>query len=197
MNNHGNYVASICEVVRWLGEQAEGLGVNLFTGFPADALLVDGDAVAGVRTAPSGLNRDGSPGSGFMPAGDVTARVTVLADGTRSPLARAWRQWQRIEAPNPQIYALGVKELWEVAKPLDAVVHTMGWPLPKDAFGGSWMYPMGDSMVSLGLVVGLDYRQHDLDVHELFVRVARPLGAQGDEVRARFDRSPVHVRPVP
>ena len=170
MRNHGNHLASICEVVRWLGEQAEGLGVNVFTGFPADALLLDGDTVAGVRTAPSGLNRDGSPGGAHMPAGDLTARVTVLADGTRSALAQAWQKWQRVASPNPQIYALGVKELWKTSRPLDTVIHTLGWPLPTDAFGGSFIYPMADDLVAFGLVVGLDYRQHSLDVHQLTQR---------------------------
>lgn len=171
MRNHGNYVASICEIVRFMGEKAEALGVNLFTGYPAEGLLVEGSKVLGVRTTPSGLDRDGQPGGAFTPAGDVTASVTVLADGTRSMLAQAYRQWQGIRSQNPQIYALGVKELWEVKRPLDAVIHTLGWPLPKDAFGGSWLYPMGDGLVSLGLVVGLDYRQHSLDVHELTQRL--------------------------
>ncbi len=176
MRNHGNHVASICEIVRWLGERADELGVNVFTGFPADALLVDGDSVAGVRTSPSGLNRDGSPGSGHMPAGDISARVTVLSDGTRSPLAEAWRRWQELSPVNPQIYALGVKELWKTTRPLDAVIHTLGWPLPSDAFGGSWLYPMADDLVSMGLVVGLDYRAHSLDVHELTQQLkAHPL----------------------
>jgi electron-transferring-flavoprotein dehydrogenase len=167
MKNHGNYVASICEIVRWLGEKAEALGVNVFTGFPADSFLVQDGKIAGVRTTPAGLDREGNPGSGFAPPTDLVSRVTVLAEGSRGSLTQAWLDWQKIGTSNPQIYALGVKELWEVRKPLDAVVHTMGWPLPRDAFGGSWMYPMGDSLVSLGLVVGLDYRQHDLDVHEL------------------------------
>lgn len=169
MQNHGNYTASICEVVRWLGERAEGLGVNVFTGFPADALIVDEskDAVLGVRTAASGLDREGNPGSGYMPPGEITASVTVLSDGTRSSLAQAFTTWQNIASPNPQIYALGVKELWETKRPLDTVIHTLGWPLPNDAFGGSWIYPMGDNLLSYGLVVGLDYRAHSLDVHVL------------------------------
>ncbi len=167
MNNHGNYVASICEMVRWLGSKAEGLGVNLFTGFPADALLAEGQAVTGVRTTPAGLKRDGTPGSTHMPAMDISSRVTVLTEGTRGTLAGAWRRWQNVGSKNPQIFALGVKEVWEVKKPLDKVIHTMGWPLPKDAFGGSWIYPMADDLISIGLVVGLDYRQHDLDVHVL------------------------------
>jgi len=167
MRNHGNFVASICEIVRFLGEQAEGLGVNVFTGFPAEGLIVEGDRVLGVRTAASGLDRDGNPGSGYTPAGEVTASVTVLADGTRSSLAQAYQEWQGIRSPNPQIYALGVKELWETNKPLDTVIHTMGWPLPGDAFGGSWCYPLEKNLISFGLVVGLDYRQHSLDVHDL------------------------------
>jgi len=171
MRNHGNYVASICEVVRWLGEKAEALGVHLFTGFPADALYIEGDRVVGVRTTPGGLDRNGSPGSGYNPPTDLTARVTVLAEGTRGALTQAWLEWQKISSPNPQIFALGVKELWETKRPLDAVVHTMGWPLPADAFGGSFFYPMADDLVALGLVVGLDYRQHDLDVHVLLQRL--------------------------
>ncbi|MEO8227853.1 MAG: electron-transfer flavoprotein:ubiquinone oxidoreductase, partial [Gemmatimonadota bacterium] len=171
MHNRGYHTASICEIVRWLGEQAEGLGVNLFTGFPVDSLLVEGNRVRGVRTTPSGLDRDGTPGSDFTPPTDITARVTVVADGTRSALAQGYREWQQITSENPQIYALGVKEVWEVKQPLDRVVHTLGWPLPTDAFGGSWMYPLGENQVSLGLVVGLDYHDAALDVHELMQRM--------------------------
>ena len=167
MKNHGNRVASICEVVRWMGARAEEMGVNVFPGFPVASLLVEGTGVRGVRTVPAGLDRDGNPGSGHTPAMDLTARVTVLAEGGRGPLTQSWLQWQGVTSPNPQIYALGVKELWEVKKPLDRVIHTLGWPLPNDAFGGSWIYPMGDDLVSLGLVVGLDYRDARLDVHAL------------------------------
>ncbi len=171
MRNHGNHVASICEIVRWLGTKAEEAGVNVFTGFPADSLLMDGDRVVGVRTTPSGLDRSGQPGSGFTPAMDLTASVTVLAEGTRGPLTQSWLRDQGIGSKGAQIYALGVKELWQVRKPLDRVVHTLGWPLPRDAFGGSWVYPMGDDLVSLGLVVGLDYRRSTLDAHELLQRL--------------------------
>jgi len=171
MKNHGFYVASLCEIVRWLGEKAEQLGVNMFAGYPADALLVEGDRVVGVRTAPSGLERDGQPGPGYSPPTDITARVTVLAEGTRGALTQAWREWQHVGSTNPQIFALGVKELWETKKPLDAVVHTLGWPLPNDAFGGSFMYPLEPKLVALGLVVGLDYRDASLDVHVLLQRL--------------------------
>jgi electron-transferring-flavoprotein dehydrogenase len=167
MRNHGNRVASICEIVRWMGERAEELGVNVFPGFPVDSLLVEGDRVQGVRTAPAGLDREGNPGSGYTPAMDLTARVTVLAEGNRGYLTQGWERWQGIGRTNPQIHALGVKELWEVKRPLDRVIHTLGWPLPPDAFGGSWIYPMGEGLVSLGLVVGLDYADARLDVHGL------------------------------
>jgi electron-transferring-flavoprotein dehydrogenase len=161
-------VASLCEIVRWLGGQAEALGVNVFPGFPVGSLLVDGSRVIGVRTVPSGQSRDGSGGE---PPVDLTARVTVLAEGTRGLLTQAWLAWQKVGAQNPQIYALGVKELWEVRRPLDRVVHTLGWPLPRDAFGGSFMYPMGPGLVALGLVVGLDYHNARLDVHQLLQRM--------------------------
>ncbi len=170
MRNHGHHVASICELVRWLGARAEELGVNVFTGFPADALLMRGGQVVGVRTTPAGLDREGNPAGGYMPATDLSARVTVLAEGTRGPLSLAWREREGVGSANPQIFALGVKELWEVAHPPDAVTHTMGWPLPRDAFGGSFIYPMGGNLVSLGLVVGLDAPYVDLDVHALLQR---------------------------
>ncbi|HEX6306947.1 MAG TPA: electron-transfer flavoprotein:ubiquinone oxidoreductase [Longimicrobiales bacterium] len=167
MKNHGNYIASLCEVVRWMGEQAEALGVNVFTGFPAASLLVDGDAIAGVRTAPAGLSRDGSAGPSYQPPTDITARVTALSEGTRGALSQAFFEWQGIRSQNPQIYALGVKEIWETKRPLDAIVHTLGWPLPNDAFGGSFMYPLEPNVLALGLVVGLDYHNARLDVHTL------------------------------
>ena len=169
MKNHGNWIASISEIVRWLGEQAEGFGVNVFPGFPVDSLLVEGRRVIGVRTTPSGLGRDGEPAGGgdHMPSVDLSAQVTVLSEGSRGLLSQAWFDWQGVIAENPQIYALGVKEVWEVKKPLDRIIHTMGWPLPNDAFGGSFAYPLSDNTVALGLVVGLDYGDARLDVHEL------------------------------
>jgi electron-transferring-flavoprotein dehydrogenase len=171
MRNAGNYVASLCELVRWLGEKAEGLGVNVFPGFPAAGLLVEGRRVAGVRTAATGLDRDGKPLGNYQAPNDLVAAVTVLAEGTRGMLAQAYLEWQGVTSANPQIYALGVKEIWETKRPLDAVVHTLGWPLPTTAFGGSFMYPLEPHVVALGLVVGLDYRDAALDVHELLQRM--------------------------
>ncbi len=171
MHNVGNYVASLCEMVRWLGERAAGLGVNVFTGFPAASLLVDGERVAGVRTAVTGLDRAGRPLPNYMAPNDLIAKVTALAEGTRGSLSQAWLQWQGVTSENPQIFALGVKEIWETRRPLDTIVHTLGWPVPTDAFGGSFMYPLESNLVALGLVVGLDYRDAALDVHELLQRM--------------------------
>ncbi|HWP37193.1 MAG TPA: electron-transfer flavoprotein:ubiquinone oxidoreductase [Gemmatimonadales bacterium] len=167
MRNHGYYVASLCEMVRWLGQQAEQLGVNIFPGYPAASLLVNGTRVIGVRTTPSGLNRAGEPGSGYAPATDVVARVTALGEGTRGALSQSYLEWRSVPSDNPQIFALGVKELWETRRPLDRVVHTMGWPLPGNVFGGSFMYPLAPHTVSVGLVAALDARDAGLDTHEL------------------------------
>jgi electron-transferring-flavoprotein dehydrogenase len=171
MHNRDYYTASLCEMVRWLGERAEEAGVNLFAGFPVDALMVDGKTVRGVRTTPSGLDRQRQPGPSYTEPTEVTAQITVLAEGTRGLLSQAYLEWQKIGSPNPQLFALGVKEVWETKRPLDRVVHTLGWPLPTDAFGGSFMYPLGPNQIALGLVVGLDYHNARLDVHELLQRM--------------------------
>ena len=122
-----------------------------------------------------------------MAPNDLVAKVTALAEGTRGLLAQAWSQWRGVTSPNPQIFALGVKELWETKRPLDRVIHTMGWPLPSDAFGGSFVYPLEPNLVALGLVVGLDYKDAGLDVHVLLQRLKehpllRPLLAGGEMV---------------
>jgi electron-transferring-flavoprotein dehydrogenase len=161
----------VCEIVRWLGERAEESGVNLFAGFPVDALLVENDTVRGVRTTPSGLSREGTPSGEYTEPTDVTAKITILAEGTRGLLSQAYCQWQKIGSPNPQLFALGVKEVWQTTRPLDRVIHTLGWPLPTDAFGGSFMYPLSSSQIAVGLVVGLDYHDASLDVHQLLQRM--------------------------
>ena len=171
MHNRGYYTASLCEIVRWLGERAEEQGVNLFAGFPVDSLLVEGNAVRGVRTSPAGLDREGKPTGSYTEPTDLTARITVVAEGTRGLLSQAYQEWQKIGSSNPQLYALGVKEVWQTSRPLDRVIHTLGWPLPTDAFGGSFMYPLGPEQVAIGLVVGLDYHNAALDVHELLQRM--------------------------
>ena len=171
MHNTGYYTASLCEIVRWLGERAEEQGVNLFAGFPVDGLLVEGNTVRGVRTSPAGLDREGKPTGSYTEPTDLTARITIVAEGTRGLLSQAYQEWQKIGSSNPQLYALGVKEVWQTSRPLDRVIHTLGWPLPTDAFGGSFMYPLGPEQVAIGLVVGLDYHDAALDVHELLQRM--------------------------
>jgi len=167
MHNVGNYVASVSEIARWLGEKATEAGVNIFTGFPAASLLAEGDKVLGVRTTATGLNRAGEPDAKYSPPADVSARVTVLCEGTRGTLTQAYLRWQDIGSPNPQIFALGVKELWETEKVPDAVIHTLGWPLPRDVFGGTFLYPQDKNLVSFGVVMGLDYRDARFDPHAI------------------------------
>lgn len=165
MGNHGNFIASLCECVRWLGQKAEAAGVNIMTGFPVDSILVEGGRAVGVRTTPAGLKRDGSSDGSGMPATDIAAQVVVLSDGTRSPLAQSYLEWKKIGSRYQQIFALGVKEIWQVKKAPDYIAHTLGWPLPKDCFGGSFMYPMSGDQIALGIVAGLDYKNPKLDVH--------------------------------
>ena len=171
MHNSGNYVASITKMAQWLGEKAEELGVMIFNEMSGMKILVENGVVKGVRTDDKGLDRDNKPLGNFQPGSDVLANVTVLGEGTTGHLSMALIEHFNLEGENPQIYALGVKEIWEVAKPLDKVIHTMGWPLRGsrkfNEFGGSFIYPMGEDKVSLGLVVGLDYADATLSVHDL------------------------------
>ncbi len=186
MQNHDNYIGSLCEMVRWLGGKAEELGVNILTGFPAASLFVEDQKVIGVRTTPAGLKRDGQPGGQFMPPTDISAQVVVLSEGTRGPLAQAYCEWQGLKSKYAPVFALGVKELWKVKKAPKEIIHTLGWPLPKSAFGGSFLYPMTDDTVALGLVAGLDYKESNLDVHRLLQRMKQhPLFAsilEGGEI---------------
>src|SRR5262249_13549614 len=151
---------------------AEEAGVNLFTGFPVDSMFVEGNAVKGVRTTPTGLDRDGVTKRGdYTEPTDLTAKVTVLSEGTRGALAQAWREWQGVKSPNPQIFALGVKEVWEVRKPLERIIHTLGYPVPLDAFGGTFVYPLGKDKVALGVVVGLDHHDARFDAHVMLQKL--------------------------
>jgi electron-transferring-flavoprotein dehydrogenase len=171
MTNHGNYVASISEVARWLAARAEGLGVTILSETSAvKALVLDG-AVRGVLTGDKGLGRDGSPLPNHEPGVEIHARATVLAEGSGGHLAEALKHHFGLAGRSPQIYALGVKEIWDVLRPLDRVIHTLGWPLrwsgTAGEFGGSFVYPLGDRQVSIGLVVGLDWADASLSVHDL------------------------------
>jgi Dehydrogenases (flavoproteins) len=159
--NHGNYITSVAELSRFLAAKAEEMGVYVLTETNAMKLLVKEGTVLGVRTGDKGQDREGKPMGNFEPGVDVVAKATILAEGTISHLSLAAQEFFDIEPEQPQAWELGVKEVWEVAKPLDRVIHTMGWPLRKGAqyreFGGSFIYPMGEDKVCIGMVVGLDY----------------------------------------
>src|SRR2546425_1274577 len=157
MHNKGLHVASLCEIVRWLGHKAEELGGTVFTGFPAAGLLVDGERVAGARTAATGLDRDGKPLGSYQAPNDIVANVTALAEGTRGMLAQAWLEWQGMPSAKSPIFSLGVKGRWETRRPPRPLLHTARSPLPTDAFGGSFLYPLEPDPLALGLVVGLHY----------------------------------------
>jgi electron-transferring-flavoprotein dehydrogenase len=169
MKNHGNRVASLSELGRWLAEQAEEAGAMILPETAATKLLVDHGRVRGIRTGDKGRGKNGEELANFEPGSDVVARVTVLAEGTQGHLTGAAIDRFDLGGENPQVWALGVKEVWRVAKPLRRVIHTMGWPLRAGAkyreFGGSFIYPMGDDMVTVGMVVGLDYRDVELSPH--------------------------------
>ena len=172
--NHGNVVISVAELSRWLAEKAEEAGAYLLTETAAARLLVQDGVVRGVRSGDKGRDRDGEPLANFEPGSDLVARATVLAEGTWGHLAGAAIGHFGLAA-DPQEWALGVKEVWEVAQPLDRVIHTLGWPLRAGAkwreFGGSWIYPMNREgeppRVSIGFVAGLNHRDATLSVHDV------------------------------
>ena len=176
MWNHGNYVASISEIGAWLGERAEEGGATIVPETSARKLLVSGGRVVGIRTGDRGRGRGGEELANFEPGSDITARVTILAEGTQGHLTGVALDRFAMQS-RPQVWALGVKEVWEVPKPLNRVIHTMGWPLRGAKkfreFGGSFIYPLGEDMVALGMVVGLDYADATLSVHDLLQELKR------------------------
>lgn len=169
--NHGNYVTSVAELGRWLAEKAEAMGVYVLSETTAQKLLVDDGSVVGVRTGDRGQDREGNPMPNFEPGSDVVAKATVIAEGTIGHLGLAAIDFFEMHPKSPQRWELGVKEVWEVPKPLDRVIHTMGWPLRMGAkyneFGGSFIYPMGEDKVCIGMVIGLDYTDATLSCHDL------------------------------
>ena len=171
MKNEGNVVASLSRLGRWLAEQAEEGGAMILPETSAVKLLAADGRVRGVRTGDKGRGREGKELGNFEPGADVVARVTVLAEGTQGHLTGVALNRFGLAGQNPQVWALGVKEVWKVARPLGRVIHTLGWPLRAAAkyreFGGSFIYPMGDDLVTLGMVVGLDYSDTELSVHDL------------------------------
>jgi len=158
--NHGNHVTSVAQLGRWLSAQAEEAGVYILGETSGHRLLVDDGVVVGVRSGDKGRGRDGQELSNFEPGSDLIAKATVLAEGTAGHLTGAAIRHFGIGSEDPQQWELGVKEIWEVQKPLDRVIHTMGWPLKFAAkyreFGGWLIYPMGEERVWMGVVVGVE-----------------------------------------
>jgi electron-transferring-flavoprotein dehydrogenase len=177
LQNHGHYIISLNRFVKWLGGLVEAAGVDVFTGFPASELLYEDNRVVGVRTGDRGIGRHGEVKSTFEPGVDVRARVTILCDGVRGNLTKALvRRLGLDEGRAPQQYALGIKELWEVPAdrvPAGTVMHTMGYPLRMEEFGGGFLYAMPEGLLSVGFVAGLDYRDPMFDPHVTFQHFKR------------------------
>jgi electron-transferring-flavoprotein dehydrogenase len=175
--NHGNYIISLNRFVKWMGGLVEAEGIDVFTGFPATEVLFEGSAVAGVRTGDRGIDKHGQKKSTFEPGVDIRAKVTIFTDGVRGNLTKSLvRQLGLDEGRSPQVYAIGLKELWEVPEGRTQpgrVVHTMGYPLKNEEFGGAFMYSLPGNLVSLGLVTGLDYRDPMFDPHVAFQHLKR------------------------
>jgi electron-transferring-flavoprotein dehydrogenase len=162
MRNHGNYIISLGNLCRWLAQQAEALGVEIYPGFAAAEVLYDEDGrVMGVATGDMGRRKDGSEGPNFQPGMELHGRLTLFAEGCRGSLTKTlFERFRLRDGVDPQTYGLGVKELWEVdpagSRP-GRIVHTIGWPLDPRTYGGSWLYHLDSNLVSVGFVVGLDY----------------------------------------
>lgn len=168
--NHGNYVTSVSKLGRFLAEKAEEKGAYVLTETVADKLLVEDRIVRGVRSGDKGRDREGKELSNFEPGSDLIAKATVLAEGTLGHLTMGALDYFDLHGADDQRWELGVKEVWEVKEPLDRVIHTMGWPLRKSSkyneFGGSFIYPMGEDKICIGLVVGLDYTDATFSCHD-------------------------------
>ncbi len=171
MNNHGNYIISLGALGKWLGEQAEGMGVEIFAGFAAaEVLFNDDNAVIGVATGDMGIGKDGERTAHFEPGVELHAKQTVFAEGCHGSLTKQLiAHYDLREGKSPQTYGLGVKEIWEITPDKHQkglTVHTIGWPMDTQTYGGSWMYHYGDNLVSIGFVTGLDYKNPYLSPFE-------------------------------
>ena len=175
LRNHGNYIISLNRFVGWLAQQAEAGGIDFFTGFAGQDVLMDGGRVRGVRTGDRGIGKHGEQKGNFEPGVDIQAKVTIFCDGVRGNLTKALlRRLPLANGRGPQQFAVGLKELWEVpgdrVKP-GTVMHTLGYPLRQEEFGGAFIYAMPGGLLSLGLVVGLDYKDPLFDPHMAFNRL--------------------------
>jgi len=171
LRNHGNYIVSINKLVKWLGGLVETAGVNLFTQFAGAQLIYEGGGIAGVITDDKGVDKDRKPKDNYTPGYELRAKVTVLAEGPRGSLTKDMVNRLKLDGLNPQVYGIGVKELWEAPagriQP-GFVAHTLGWPLDSSMYGGGWLYGMRENRVSVGMVVSLEYQNPRFDPHEAF-----------------------------
>lgn len=162
MHNHGNYIVSLGDVVRWLGAQAEALGVEIYPGFAAAEILEENGRITGIATGDMGISRTGEPGPNHQPGMELRAPYTLFAEGCRGSLSKQlMARFNLRDGVDPQTYGLGIKELWEIpaAKHRKGLIeHTFGWPMDNETYGGSWLYHLGDNLVSYGFVIGLDYK---------------------------------------
>ncbi|MDH5750494.1 MAG: electron transfer flavoprotein-ubiquinone oxidoreductase, partial [Rhodospirillales bacterium] len=171
MKNHGNYVVSLGNLARWLGEQAESLGVEVFPGFAAAEVLYGEDGrVIGIATGDMGLNADGTPGPNHQPGVELHAKYTLFAEGCRGSLTKTLFEKFDLRAnADPQTYGIGIKELWDIDpakhKP-GLIIHTTGWPLDSNTYGGSFLYHLEGGQVSVGFIIGLDYQNPHLSPFE-------------------------------
>ncbi len=175
LQNHGKYVASLQRLTKWMAAQAEELGVQVFGEFPGQELLWDGDRVIGVRTGDKGVDHNGNPKSNYEPGADLLAKIVVLGEGPRGTLAKQAIPRLELDAgKEPMVYATGVKELWQLPDdrfPAGTVIHTLGYPLPAETFGGGFIYGMADRIVDIGHVTGLDYKNPTTDPHNELQRM--------------------------
>src|SRR6202050_3654414 len=171
LQNHGNYVVSLNKLVKWLGGLVEKKGVNLFTQFAGWELLYEKNGIAGVLTEDKGVDKNGKPKDNFTPGYELRAKVTVLAEGPRGSLTKDLVSRLKLDGLSAHVYGIGLKELWDVQPgriETGYVAHMLGWPLTPDLYGGGWIYGLRDNRVSVGLVVGLEYRNPLFDPHEAF-----------------------------
>ena len=171
LRNHGNYLVSLNKLVKWLGGLVEKKGVNLFTQFAGRELIYEKEGIAGVFTEDKGVDKNGKPKDNFTPGYELRAKITVLAEGPRGSLTKDLVARRKLDGLNPQVYGIGIKELWEVQPgriQTGYVAHTLGWPLGSDLYGGGWIYGLRDNRVSLGMVVSLEYANPLFDPHEAF-----------------------------
>jgi len=170
MHNHGNYIVSLGNVVRWLGQQAEAAGVEIYPGFAAAEVLIEDGRVVGIATGDMGVGKDGEPTGNYARGMELRATYTLFAEGCRGSLSKQlMKVFNLRDGVDPQTYAIGIKELWEVPKENHQpglIEHSIGWPLKSDTYGGSFIYHFGENLISYGFVVGLDYSNPWLSPYE-------------------------------